>query len=265
MFVFYQLAASIEMQKSVFSQEVFDKYLTFLSSITNLSTSVQLAFSLLISLIYAEVSENLGQNVLLNFFTGKYHRPKIEKRIFLFIDLKSSTRIAEQMGHVHYFDFLRDYYDVLSDAIIENYGEVYQYIGDEVVISWSGQDSISMKRAIKCFFDMKTALVSKQDWFNKNYGFVPFFKGGLHGGEVTVGEIGALKKEIFFTGDVLNTTSRIQSLCEKYNKEILISELIYQSLIGCKRYQMTFVDKVLLKGKSDKHNIYSVKLSETSS
>ncbi len=258
MFVFYHMAASIEMQKTVFSSEVFNKYLTFLTSITNLSTSVQLAFSLVLSLLYAEISEHLGHHVLVNFFNGKYHRPKVEDRVFLFTDLNQSTQIAEQLGHVHYFNFLRDYYAVLSDAILVNYGTVYQYIGDEIVISWQKKDKKATINALHCFFDMQTALHKKQPWFLKTYGISPSFKGGLHSGEVTVGEIGALKKEIFFTGDVLNTASRIQSLSATYQKEILVSEVIYQELQNQDYFQCEFIDTASVKGKTEKLKLYSI-------
>ena len=49
------------------------------------------------------------------------------------------------------------------------------------------------------------------------YGVVPEFKAGFHVGFATVGEIGVLKKIIAFSGDVLNTTSRIQSNCNKFD------------------------------------------------
>ena len=40
-----------------------------------------------------------------------------------------------------------------------------------------------------------------------------------------VGEIGQIKREIAFSGDVLNTTSRIQEQCKVYNVDILASEV----------------------------------------
>jgi adenylate cyclase len=59
------------------------------------------------------------------------------KRIFLFIDLKSSTSIAESLGNLRYSEFLIDYYDDMTDAILMSKAEIYQYIGDEIVLTWS--------------------------------------------------------------------------------------------------------------------------------
>lgn len=118
-FVFYMLAASIEMKASVFSKAVWNQYLIFFYSITHISTGIQLLFSLMASLLYAEISENIGQNILYNFFTGRYHKPVDENRIFMFVDMKDSTTIAEKLGHKMYFKLLRDYYQSFSDAILK--------------------------------------------------------------------------------------------------------------------------------------------------
>lgn len=254
----YPIAASIELNTSVFDKSVWDKYVMFFFSITHLSAIIQLSFSLFISLIYSEISENLGQNVLLNFFTGKYHKPVSETRIFMFADMKSSTSIAEALGHDKYFKFLRSYYFDLSEAILKNYGEVYQYIGDEIVISWTLKNGVKENNCVNCFFNMKSDLLKRKENYIKEYGFSPDFKAALHFGEVTTGEIGALKKEIFFTGDVLNTTSRIQALCTKLKEDLLIS----QGLINLLNLESGFVIKSLgkkhLKGKLNNVEISSI-------
>lgn len=258
MFIMFMIAASIELKLSVFDAQVWDKYVSYLFSITHLSTLVQLGFSLLLSLIYAEISEHLGENVLYNFFTGKYHKPIVEQRLFMFTDMYASTTIAEQLGSVTYFEFLRCYYNDLSEAIIKHYGEVYQYIGDEIVISWNLNNPEAYNYSVRCFFAMKHDLKQKQNWYLQTFGFYPDFKGAIHCGEVTTGEIGALKKEIFFTGDVLNTTARIQALCTTYDTDLLLSEAVVShwkatSDLECKR-----LDAVSLKGKTKTLTLYTI-------
>lgn len=257
-FIFYMLAASIEMEQFILNEAVFDRYLSFLFSITNLSTNIQILFSLIVSLLYAEISENLGQSVLLNFFTGKYHNPVVEHRIFMFTDMKDSTTIAEQLGHIKYFDYLRSYYNDLSNAIIKNRGDVYQYIGDEIVISWNSKKKNAVQQSIQCFFDMKQDLAKKKDWYLETYGVFPDFKGALHLGEVTTGEIGALKKEIFFTGDVLNTTSRMQSLCKEYQVDFLVSHDLKDAIHDDFLFPFQKVGETILKGKSQSIELYTL-------
>lgn len=255
----YPIAASMELKTSVLDSRVWDKYIVFFFSLTHLSAVVQLIFSLLISLLYSEISENLGQNLLLNFFTGKYHKPKSENRVFMFVDMKSSTSIAEQLGHIAYFELLRSYYFDLANAIIKNHGEVYQYIGDEIVISWKLKKGVQNNNCINCFFDMKNDLAKKRVLYLKKYGIFPKFKAALHCGEVTTGEIGALKKEIFFTGDVLNTTARIQGLCNVYKAELLISDHLKRHLHLNDNYTVETLNKHQVKGKTELIVIHSVK------
>jgi len=257
-FVFFLLAASIELGQPVYSDAVFNKYKIYFFSITNVSTIIQLIFSILISVLYAEISDNIGQQVIFNFFTGKYHKPVLEERVFMFIDMKDSTPIAEQLGHKTYFEFLKSYYKDLSDAIIFNRGEVYQYIGDEVVISWPLYKKNAVLNALNCFFDMKRSLAKRSLWYMQNYKVAPDFKGAVHAGEVTIGEIGALKKDIFFTGDVLNTTSRIQSLCSTFNADLLVSEDVYTAAKKESAFQFDHINEVALKGKTKPVKIYAV-------
>ena len=62
-----------------------------------------IALVIVITQLYAEFSQSIGMGTLSNFFLGKYHRPIEEERIFMFLDMKSSTTIAEKLGHVRYF------------------------------------------------------------------------------------------------------------------------------------------------------------------
>ena len=73
----------------------------------------------------------------------------------MFLDMKSSTTIAESLGHVKYFEMLKEYYSDLSDPIIKYSGEIYQYVGDEIVVSWKLKNGLQNNNCIQCFFAMK--------------------------------------------------------------------------------------------------------------
>ncbi|MDF1695784.1 MAG: adenylate/guanylate cyclase domain-containing protein [Saprospiraceae bacterium] len=256
--VSFPLAASMELNTSIFDSRVWSKYVDYFFSLTHLSTNVQLATTLILSLFYAEISEFIGQDVLLNFFTGKYHTPREEERIFMFVDMKSSTTIAEQLGHLEYFKLLRAYYDCFTDAIIENEGEIYQYVGDEIIVSWKFQQEKKDNRCINCFFAMKQSLEQKGEWFNAKFGVMPSFKAGIHLGKVTTGEIGNIKKDILFTGDVLNATARIQGLCNEYGVALIVSDDLVEQSLDVKDYSLGFLGEVELKGKVEKMKLYGV-------
>ncbi|MFT4762355.1 MAG: adenylate cyclase [Paraglaciecola sp.] len=67
-------------------------------------------------------------------------------------------------------------------------------------------------------------------FYQEKYGLVPKFKAGLHCGQVTTGEIGVIKRDIAYSGDVLNTTARIQSKCNDFGVEILLSKYLLDML-----------------------------------
>ena len=256
----YPVAFSLESGISLFKVDAWQQLGRFLISISFLITLFHLSVRLILSLIYSAISENLGHHLFLNFFFGKYHRPKIEKRIFMFLDMKSSTTIAEALGHIKYFKLLDTYYKIMSDPIINSFGEVYQYIGDEIVISWKPEKGINQANCIKCFFDIRDQLYEQKEAFLKEYGFEIGFKAGIHFGEVTIGEIGDLKKEIVFTGDVLNTTARIQSLCKELESDLLISGAI-KELLPHADYQYSSKGELELRGRNQKEELFSVSLA----
>ncbi|GAB4245742.1 MAG: adenylate/guanylate cyclase domain-containing protein [Ekhidna sp.] len=253
----YPIAACLESGLTLTDPQVWQKTGRFLGSLTFLTTLFQLSVSLFVSLVYSAISENLGHHVFLNFFTGKYHKPVVETRIFMFLDMKSSTSIAEKLGHVRYFQLLQEYYDLMSEPIINCEGEVYQYIGDEIVTSWRLDKGLAQANCIRCFFEIAKKMEEKQSRFKSEHGVEVGFKAGLHFGEVTIGEVGALKKEIVFTGDVLNTTARIQSMCNELHADLLISEKLNNALLP-HTYSIRSCGVVSLRGKDHKEELFQV-------
>ncbi|MEQ6166275.1 MULTISPECIES: adenylate/guanylate cyclase domain-containing protein [unclassified Ekhidna] len=257
--ILFPIASALDLGVSLFDKIVWEKTVLYFQSLVFVNTMFQLSFHLILSLLYAAISENLGHQVMFNFFTGKYHRPRVEERIFMFLDMKNSTTIAEKLGHIKYFDFLQMYYDAMTDPIINHLGEVYQYIGDEVVISWKKDQGLKDNNCIRCFQGIKDSLALMESQFKENYGIDPEFKAGIHVGEVTTGEIGALKKEIIFTGDVLNTTARIQALCNEHNVSLIISEELKDQLPD--KILTQDLGEMTLKGKSQPTKIVAVEIA----
>ncbi|MAW96564.1 MULTISPECIES: adenylate/guanylate cyclase domain-containing protein [unclassified Leeuwenhoekiella] len=252
----FPIAAGIEMHTSAWHPQVWDRFFSFLQSSTYISTMFQMVVTLFLCLFYDEISDHVGRAVIYKFFTGKYHRPVEERRIFMFLDMKSSTTIAEQLGHLAYFRFLKQYYKDLSEAVINNEGEVYQYVGDELVVSWK-LNTVNSSRWIHCFYEMQAKLGTKASWYEEHFKTRPHFKAGFHAGRVTAGEIGVIKKEILYTGDVINATARIQALCNTYDVNLIVSETLIQNLPPA--YEPVSLGKVTLRGQSREMALYTIK------
>lgn len=256
--VTFPIAASLELDVNLWDARVWDKLGAFLVSKTHLSTAVQMSASLGASLFFAEISEHMGHGVLANFFTGKYHTPKEEVRIFMFSDMKASTQIAEQLGHIRYFELLKAYYADLSEGIVAHAGEIYQYVGDEVVVSWPLARGVRDHNCLRCFFAMKQDLRKRAPWYREHFGVVPDFRAGLHVGAVTTGEIGALKREIIFTGDVLNATARIQGLCKAHGVDVLLSGDLVRQLHPALAFALRPLGRRVLRGRQREVELYTL-------
>jgi CheY-like chemotaxis protein len=186
--------------------------------------------------------------------------PKEEVRIFMFLDLKSSTTIAEHLGHIKYYNFLNDFFYDITLPISNCKGEIYQYVGDEIIVSWSLPNGIEQDNCIRCFFDISDVIKNQSDKYLNQYGLIPEFKAGYHYGNVTRGLVGINKKEFVYTGDVLNTTSRIQELCNNYKEKIIISNKLLKLLSLGNQYDCKKIGEVTLKGKKEKEVLFSIRI-----
>lgn len=221
---------------------------------------VTMLYVLLVSIVQSFIkisNEKFGKGVFLKMLLGKYKKPQEEKRIFMFLDLKASTTIAESLGHFRYSQLIQDCFYDLNDIVPKYAAEIYQYVGDEAVLSWPYKKGLTDNNCIALFFEFQNLLKGKSDYYKEKYGQVPEFKAGLHGGKLMVAEVGVVKKELAFHGDVINTSARIQSECNTYDVHILISEKLKEDLIDSS-YHFSHVGNVLLKGKNDKLNIFTL-------
>lgn len=171
-----------------------------------------------------QISRKMGQGVLWNFISGKYHKAREEERIFMFMDLTNSTSLAEDLGDIDYNKLLNDFFFDITESIMSNYGEIYRYVGDEVVVSWRPNKGLKNAHCLRTFFDAKKAIHSNREKYLNSYGLVPTFTAGYHIGNVIVGEIGEIKSQISFIGNVMYETAEIEKSCKKNGVSALISE-----------------------------------------
>lgn len=209
------------------------------------------------TLITLFVNDKYGPGEFKKFLLGKYFHPKSEERIFMFLDLKGSTSIAEKLGEHQYFHFLRKVYSDMTPVLLETKAEVYQYVGDEIVVSWNLKNGIKDLNCIRCFQNIMQLLKDLGPSYIDQFKVMPEFKAGLHVGRAIMGEIGVIKRDIAYSGDVLNTTARIQSKCNELGTSILISgNLLNYMPEGSLSFRS--MGKVALKGKSQALSLYSL-------
>ena len=203
-------------------------------------------------------SERFGRGMFVKMLLGKYKKPREEERIFMFLDLKDSTAIAENLGHYNYSAFIQECFYDLNEQILVFEAEIYQYVGDEAVLSWPYKKGVLNNNCIRLFFAFKKQLESKKEKYFEKYGVFPEFKAGVHGGVLMVTEVGSVKKELAYHGDVINTSARIQSECNKHQVNLLLSEKVLNDLKIDKHSHSESLGNILLKGKRESVNIHTL-------
>ena len=185
-----------------------------------------------------QINRKVGYGILLNFVLGKYHKPKEEERIFAFIDLKNSTEIAEKLGALKFHKLLFEFFHDISLSILLTKGEIYRYVGDEIVVSWKIKDGLKEANCIRAYFFMKQQLKKQREKYLKLFGFVPDFHSAFHSGIVIRGEIGDIKSQLVFHGEAMFIASKIEKECSRSGNDLLISSGLIQQLSIPKTYEM---------------------------
>lgn len=194
---------------------------------------IVVAASFVAALLYnfvAQVNRLLGRRVLLRLILGRYHRPREEVRVFLLIDLRGSSQIAEQLGNLRYHAFLGRFISDVTASVMRHRGEIHRYVGDEVILTWNGSEGLRDAACVRAVFDLTDTLESARPGYEAEFGVVPTFYAGLHRGPVVAGEIGTVKHEIALLGDTVNVAARIEQACKDLDHEFLASVDVVSAL-----------------------------------
>jgi adenylate cyclase len=233
----------------------------FLTSFTDAHLAYAMPYFVLVAVavqFVLQMNRIIGANVLRYFVAGVYHQPKLEDRIFLFLDLEGSTQLAERLGSVRYFDLLRHFVDDLTEPVLEAGGEIYQYAGDEVVVTWRTEAGVRAANCVRCFFGIRAAVSEHATRYERDFGIVPRFRGGMHGGTVTAGELGDLRQQIVFVGDILNTAARLEEYAKRARLDLVVSDALLKRMALPPSLAAAPCGDLALRGKEGPVTAYSL-------
>ncbi|HEY0978482.1 MAG TPA: adenylate/guanylate cyclase domain-containing protein [Flavobacteriales bacterium] len=213
---------------------------------------------------FKEVDRSFGPGLMRPLMMGRYRKPQVEDRIFMFMDLRGSTTHAETLGHLRYSAMVRDLFQDVNRMVPRFEAEIYQYVGDEVVLTWDLHDGPEARRCLLLFYAVQDAIHQRASTYEERYGTVPCFKAGVHAGTVTAVEIGDIKREIAYHGDTINTAARIQSMNNEFGRLLLISERMRELCgdVAPNGLRTEPLGSILLKGKRDHVTIHAVERTE---
>lgn len=242
----------------IVSAEQFVYYKKYLFDVRYMASVIAyFFFFIFLTNFVVQINKKFGPGELFNLLRGKYYHPHQEQLFILFIDLKSSTTIAESLGHKKYSQFLRECVHELTPILERFQARVYQYVGDEIVLYWNIRDRPNPIACLDTFFGYQKVLSVRKQYFQEKYGFRPEFKAGMDAGEVTVTEIGELKREIAFHGDVMNTAARLEKKCNELEKWLLVTENVVGKIPPDSNYSLQFLNDLPLRGRHERLRYYA--------
>jgi len=196
-----------------------------------------------------EVNSLLGQNVLLSYVTGRYHRPRVEERVFLIMDMKNSTATAERLGEVDFHRLLNRLVADLSEPIVLRGGQIHKYVGDELIATWLLPRGLKDAMCIRACFAALDRLATLEAQYVQAFGTAVRVRSGLHCGPVVAGEMGSIKKEIALLGDALNTAARLVDACRDTGESVLASADLIERIVLPPGIAARSLGPVRLRGK----------------
>jgi adenylate cyclase len=209
-------------------------------------------------LLLQQLIQLVGNQTFRALALGRYHRPRTEDRFFLFVDIVGSTPLAEKLGPAAVHGFLNRVFQLASDPVDDHAGEVHQYVGDEMVVTWTMAQGRLNARPIACLFAIEEALKQARPDFERDFGAVPRLRAALHAGPVITGEVGGSRRAIVFHGDVMNTASRIENATRELQRPFLVSQDAWSRLKGKEAYRAVDLGPQQLRGRAAQVRLYAV-------
>ncbi len=239
-----------------------------LEMIKNMQQEISLSFALSMSVFFIlviliinfmlQINRKFGYGVMFSMLSGKYYKPRKERRIFMFLDMKDSTGNAERLGHYDYSRLIQSCIHDLTDLIIRYKAQVYQYVGDEVVLTWETKIGMKDLNCINLFYAFEQRLKDRSEYYKKRYNTQPVFKAGLDEGNITVTEVGDIKREIAYHGNVLHTAARLEKMCNNLEKKILITQNLVSHFPSQNGYDKELMGEFQLRGKRNMEKVYGI-------
>lgn len=228
---------------------------------------IELAFDVLVAVIFflfitfvMQIRRLLGQGIMWNVITGRYHRPRTERRIYMFLDIKNSTALAERLGDEKTHALISDVFFLTDRLVSEHRGEVLSYNGDELVASWLEEKGLKDSRCLTCYQDIMAALDARADHYRETYGVKPEFWAGFHVGDVVVGECGDSKLAIVHIGDTPNTAARLEHHAKDTGHSCLATGALIERLQLPDTIKAKALGAVALRGHSHDTEVFAIEL-----
>jgi adenylate cyclase len=179
----------------------------------------------------------------------------------LYADIRGFTTMSERMDAREIVTILREFFSVMSTAILDCNGTLDKFIGDCIMALFGAP--FPSEDAVSDAVRAATLMQRKMSELNRGraeQNLAPLHIGiGLHSGPAVVGNIGSSDRVQYTAiGDTVNVAARLVSKAAA--SQIIVSEDVRNALPDYAGFEP--LGEVELKGRAGKLHIFSVKWAE---
>ncbi len=181
-----------------------------------------IAFSV-IGILVMRAVHFIGIETLFHLMIGTYHRPVVLQKVLVFIDINNSTVLSERLGALRIKSLVGKFLFDISKPITDYGGEIYLYKGDGLIAIWDWQEAVHGDKILRALDAIFAAVRREHDAYLAQFGVVPTFRIGVHGGDVVVSEQGDTKRSIGIYGSTINIASRMEEAAKAHGVACAVS------------------------------------------
>ena len=186
----------------------------------------------LASVLALRVIGFIGAKTLFHLLIGRYHRPVVEEKVFLFLDMRKSTAFVAALGAVRAKELIGKFLFDLSKPITDHQGEIYLYTGDGLIAMWDWPNAMADRNIVRTVDAIRQTMERESAHYNAIFGRVPEYRIGIHGGEVAISEQGDAKRAIGVYGETINIAARMEQAAKSLGETCVVSEAVVAGLAG---------------------------------
>ena len=179
----------------------------------------------------------------------------------LFVDIRGFTPMSESLEPEQVVGILNEYLQLTTQSVFNNGGTLDKFIGDATMAVFNAPFDLEdyIYKAVCAARDIAAGSAELEQKLMERFGRSISFGIGINCGNAVVGNIGCeYRMDYTAIGDTVNTAARLESKAGP--GEILVSEAVYEHLRD--RVNMEYVEKMQLKGKKERINVYRVLLPD---
>jgi class 3 adenylate cyclase len=200
----------------------------------------------------------MGARNLFHLLTGKYYRPVLEQRIFLFLDIKGSTALVKRLGPIETRSLIGKLFFDTSVVVTDHDGAIHRFTGDGFVAVWDWILGIENNQIVHAIGAIGAAVRSDAEYYLSKFGHVPQFLIGVSGGPIVASEGGDRKRAIGFYGDTIHIAARLEQKAKELGVDCLLSENFAENLVDMDA-RLCLVGNEPIRGISEAVKVYELK------